>query len=759
MFKSRLSSAAIFRSFLLLIPFEISVFFFPEYAGASSLPSDLVTITASVHATPPPWAVKERSLIDLVEQGARVYLNRYTKPDGTIYGVGDWDDVNEMFYNWSLFYAIGGEDSLFTWARKEYDALTQYCTHDVLTKNFEYYHELYYGRLDRGFPDCDDWFHMGEGFMLFYDIPIGNPDISELVERSRFAAGLYLNEGPGIFNYCPEYRVIRSTHTGTLGPDNKYGFYRYNDNGVIRESYEPLAAYRRIKTNSVSLSPSIPVLETNWDSTWSRYQQVMDIYNEIAAPCDFPINISCTAMFTNAFLYTGEEKYRQWVLDYVDAWIDRIEENGGVPPDNVGRTGKIGEYRNGQWWGGLWGWTTSSSISFNYKSLVIGAECAYLLSGNEHYLELIRTPIRTLLDKGVKSSDGIRIPSNYGPSGWTAYTPAANDDFVHFLDHLWNASLSEDDLGMIREIKNSSTRNWSAVPSGTDRNAAPGTSFARLSYYLGENTDWPMKILNAEYDFTQKTITAIKTDTRDIRTLNEDELYKNNPVVTKGLTQLTMGAPPAIYQGGLLRAQVRYFDTDRMRPGMPEDISALVEGISSDHITVTLINLNSIEPRHLIIQAGAFGEHRFTTVTTDEITTPVNSRYIGVTLLSGSGITLNLGIMRFVNTPSYAFPWQGGIIPAGIETEKQLEQFQVYQNSPNPFNPSTSLAYFIPKTGRVTVSVYNLAGQITSLLFDGVQNAGRYTLTWNGKGFAAGIYVCTMKYGSKTKTVKMTLLK
>ena len=47
-------------------------------------------------------------------------------------------------------------------------------------------------------------------------------------------------------------------------------------------------------------------------------------------------NLAATALVTNAYLYTGEEKYRRWVLDYVEVWLERIRANGGIIPDNVG---------------------------------------------------------------------------------------------------------------------------------------------------------------------------------------------------------------------------------------------------------------------------------------------------------------------------------------------------------------------------------------------------------------------------------------
>ena len=59
---------------------------------------------------------------------------------------------------------------------------------------------------------------------------------------------------------------------------------------------------------------------------------------------------------THAFAYTGEEKYRAWVLDYLNGWEERTARNGGITPDNIGLSGEIGEYNEGQWWGGYYGW-------------------------------------------------------------------------------------------------------------------------------------------------------------------------------------------------------------------------------------------------------------------------------------------------------------------------------------------------------------------------------------------------------------------
>ena len=132
-----------------------------------------------------------------------------------------------------------------------------------------------------------------------------------------------------------------------------------------------------------------------------------------------------------------------------------------------------------------------------------------------------------------------------------------------------------------------------------------------------------------------------------------------------------MGSPQPIYNGGLLRATVRYYDMDLGRPGLPEDVAALVDNVEADRVGIQLVNLNRTNPRNVIAQAGAFGEHRFTQVqflSTDqdekaEATVPVNNKYFVVKLPPSTSIRLECGMQRFVNQPSYAFPWHGERVP------------------------------------------------------------------------------------------------
>jgi hypothetical protein len=150
------------------------------------------------------------------------------------------------------------------------------------------------------------------------------------------------------------------------------------------------------------------------------------------------------------------------------------------------------------------------------------------------------------------------------------------------------------------------------------------------------------------------------------------------------LLQLTLGAPQLIYNSGLPQARVRYFDPAQSRPGLPHDVAALVRKLEPERTVLELVNLNIFENRDVIVQAGAYGEHLFTTVnypervdedrpqpdeftradpTLVERTVAVNRKFFQVRLRPGCGLTLNLGTKRFVHRPSYAFPWHGDTIP------------------------------------------------------------------------------------------------
>ena len=86
-------------------------------------------------------------------------------------------------------------------------------------------------------------------------------------------------------------------------------------------------------------------------------------------------------------------------------------------------------------------------------------------------------------------------------------------------------------------------------------------------------------------------------------------------------------------------------------------------------------------------------------------------------------------------------------------------EFTLSQNYPNPFNPSTKISFTLPKASNVTLKVYNVLGQEVATIFQGFQNAGKYTATFEGVNLASGIYFYSLHADNFTMTKKMILMK
>lgn len=90
--------------------------------------------------------------------------------------------------------------------------------------------------------------------------------------------------------------------------------------------------------------------------------------------------------------------------------------------------------------------------------------------------------------------------------------------------------------------------------------------------------------------------------------------------------------------------------------------------------------------------------------------------------------------------------------------------FSLSQNYPNPFNATTQIAYSIPQETEVLLALYNVRGQQVTTLVQGLQPAGSYRVTWDGRDasknqVASGIYFCHLRVGDLSATRKMILLR
>ncbi|UCD37111.1 MAG: T9SS type A sorting domain-containing protein [Fidelibacterota bacterium] len=91
------------------------------------------------------------------------------------------------------------------------------------------------------------------------------------------------------------------------------------------------------------------------------------------------------------------------------------------------------------------------------------------------------------------------------------------------------------------------------------------------------------------------------------------------------------------------------------------------------------------------------------------------------------------------------------------------EKFELEQNFPNPFNPSTTISYHLPRSAHVILTIYDVLGTEVITLVNGVQPGGTYQVRWtgidrHGDPVGTGIYFYGLQAGSEMRMRKMILL-
>jgi len=102
-----------------------------------------------------------------------------------------------------------------------------------------------------------------------------------------------------------------------------------------------------------------------------------------------------------------------------------------------------------------------------------------------------------------------------------------------------------------------------------------------------------------------------------------------------------------------------------------------------------------------------------------------------------------------------------GYVPTAIEDEAigSPADYSLKQNFPNPFNPTTNIVYSIPKSGFVTIKIYNILGQEVRVLANRMMNPGTYNVSFDASSLNSGVYFYSLTVDNFTQVKKMMLLK
>ncbi len=567
---------------------------------------------------PPHWALLQRELLRAETQACQAFFEHYFDERGYLLCVPRWggddgaDDAAENLLNWTMLHALGAPDMALELYKKGWEGhLRQYTeakTEDVpFARDGMYYKE---------FPVMFDWMHNGEGFSVFFLQGLSDPDDAAFARRTRRYAGFYMGNDPSAPNYDPEHRVIRSMFNGSRGP-------------LLR------------KATALDWAGDPIEIEGRFDPGHGErdYEEMLlhfRDYNDVVG--DHPLNMSATTLAFNAYALTGERRYRDWLIEYVDAWVERTAANGGIIPSNVGLDGSIGGACGGKWYGGVYGWGFSvydpGRKAIHHRPFMMGRVPlsfgnGLLVTGDFRYVDTWRGVIEAV-NSNAKTVDGRKVyPRMHGDEGWYDFRDEPLDEGALEV-YYWTMD-------------------------SADRERVRGNGW--LDFLDGRNPGYPVDALERDLEDVRSRMEGMRRDTASPDTRMSDDMNGLTPALTGTLTELMLGGLPTGRQGHPLHARVRYFDPERRRAGAPEDVAALVTRMTDVETSVTLVNVNQVEGRTVVVQGGAYGEHSILTAAADGQTLDVNGRACAVRLEPGAGAELTLAMRRYANQPTLAFPW------------------------------------------------------------------------------------------------------
>jgi hypothetical protein len=573
----------------------------------------------SVHVdTPmpaPAWARLERQLLAENVPACREFFQKYYDARGYLQAFLRWgandgpDDAFENFNRWPELHALGGDDEILRIYLTAWEGMTRQYS-EARTTDVPAGRD---GMYVRDFSAQSDWMHHGEGLQLFNRMALSAPDLPAYRDRARRFAAMYMGEDPEAPNYDADKKLIRSMINGSRGP-------MLTKATALDWAGDPFDT-----TGFVAL---------HGESTYAQFLEHYQEYTDVVG--DHFLNLVATTLPTNAYLATGEAKYRRWIVEYMDAWLERMQKNDGIIPSFVDLDGKIGG-PDGRWWGNAYGWgfspinpvTARREDRNRIPRALVGFSNALLVTGNQKYVGAWRNMI-DVVNSHARTSDGRKqYPSMYGADGWYGWRSEP-----------WNVGALE-------------VWFWSMRPE--DRRRAGSEPW--LAYLDGKNASYPESALQSDLESIARRLATIREDRTPPDKRLADNMLDSNPAATDALVRLMWGALVPGREGGLLNARLRYFDPARRRAGVPEDVAALVSELGDRRTVVTLVNLSPTDSRTVIVQAGGYAEHEFDSVSWNGRTQRLGARDFTVRLAAGAGATLTLATRRYVNTPTVAFPW------------------------------------------------------------------------------------------------------
>jgi hypothetical protein len=183
---------------------------------------------------------------------------------------------------------------------------------------------------------------------------------------------------------------------------------------------------------------------------------------------------------------------------------------------------------------------------------------------------------------------------------------------------------------------------------------------------------------------------------------------------------------------------------------------------------VTYQNSNSSFPRGTFLVHGKDGIFSEPILVFEDSTSTYIGRGNSSVAARGNGeiaVHFEATASRSGTVVSDIFIKEGTLITTGISQSQSYSYsidehgYKLYDNYPNPFNPKTSISYFLPSGDKVKLKVYDILGNVVSTLVNEFKPQGIHSVIFDAKDISSGIYFYSLEAGEYTDRKKMIILK
>ncbi|HUT62331.1 MAG TPA: DUF3160 domain-containing protein [Anaerolineae bacterium] len=203
-----------------------------------------------------------------------------------------------------------------------------------------------------------------------------------------------------------------------------------------------------------------------------------------------------------------------------------------------------------------------------------------------------------------------------------------------------------------------------------------------------------------------------------------------------------------------------------------DDFMAVIADVHTDPNTNTALEVGVGHPLNIYVIApvngvptltmgGIFSYHEFTWLLADERLTDeewqalqsgVNAQLMPVwteSFIAGESSARDITFHHLSE----------GRLVTGVGKDTEPVLFELRQNRPNPFNPSTTISYRLDVSGPVMLAVYNLTGQLVEVLVEGWQEPGEFDIVWTPHYCSSGVYIVRIVHGQRSESMKIVYMK